>query len=273
MLAELLAKLGVSEDECKLYALLLESGPIQAGKLASRAGVARSTLYGILNKLCERRLVNQSLKDGVKVFAAQDPATILLLFQQQIDSLKSARENYRQILPTMLARDSASLSTPRFQIFEGGDGLKNVLQDMLLYSDIETAALWPIKTMVSTLTPQFFRYLNKERIRNRLHTRAIWPADQVLDTKDHPYLGTGPEFHREIKIAPVKMQFSMGYWIYADKVAFLSSKQESFGFIIQSEELVDLQKSQFEILWALSKPLSANNSDTENFLEELGHDF
>jgi HTH-type transcriptional regulator, sugar sensing transcriptional regulator len=269
MLANILAQLGVSEEESNLYSLLLATGPIQAGKLATRAGIPRSSLYGFLDKLAQRRLVNQSLKDGVKVFAAQDPATVIHLFQQQIDLLKTAQDKYKQILPNLLARDSAKLITPRFQMYEGGEGLKNVLQDMLLYSDIETVALWPIKAMVEALTPQFFRYLNKERIKSRLYTRAIWPANQVLNTIDHPYLGSGSGFYREIRVAPKTMRFAMGYWVYADKAAFLSSKRESFGFIIQSQELVDLLRSQFEILWQLSVPLTTNEDSTKEFLDEI----
>jgi sugar-specific transcriptional regulator TrmB len=113
MLTDILTKLGITQEESSLYSLLLETGPIQAGKLATRAGIPRSSLYGILGKLHERRLVSQSLRDGVKVFAAQDPATILFLFQQQIDNLKIAQEGYKKILPTLLAHDSEKLLAPR----------------------------------------------------------------------------------------------------------------------------------------------------------------
>jgi sugar-specific transcriptional regulator TrmB len=269
MLTEILTGLDVNQEEAQIYGLLLESGPLQAGKLANRLGCPRSSLYGVLARLQDRGLVSQSVRQGIKVFAAKDPATVLLLFQNRIEELKSAQTAYKQLLPTLLARSSSSLIAPRFQVYEGGEGLKSVLQDMLLYSDISTAALWPIKSMVDILTPQFFRYLNKERIRNRLFTRAIWPANQIVSMSEHPYLGSGPEFYREIRIAPANIKFSMGYWIYADKVAFLASRRESFGFILQSREFVELQTAQFDVLWELSSPLQTDAAASEAFLDEI----
>jgi len=272
MLTAILTSLGVNQEESEIYGLLLESGPLPAGKLASRLGCPRSSLYGVLARLQDRGLVNQSLRHGIKVFAAQDPSTVLLLFQTRIEELKSAQSSYKRLLPALLSRSPSALIAPRFQVYEGGEGLKSVLQDMLLYNDIDTAALWPIQSMVDILSPQFFRYLNKERIRNRLFTRAIWPANQIVSTKDHPYLGSGPEFHREIRIAPANMNFSMGYWIYADKVAFLASRRESFGFILQSRELVELQTAQFDVLWQLSRPLQTDAAASESFLDEIERD-
>jgi len=123
--------------------------------------------------------------------------------------------------------------------------------------------------MIDILTPQFFKYHNKERIKNKLYTNAIWPADQVLDVSNYQYLGAGQKFYREIRVAPNTMRFSMGYWVYADKAVFLSSKGESLGFIIQSRELVDLLRAQFKILWQLSSPLKSNNIASSRFLDEM----
>jgi sugar-specific transcriptional regulator TrmB len=270
MLPTVLAELDVAPDEARIYALLLETGPIAVGKLASKLGQPRSSLYGMLKRLQDKGLVTQSIRDSVKIYAAQDPAQIHILFQQKIEALKVQQTEYKKLLPQLLAQSGAKLLTPKFQLYEGEDGLKTLLHDMLLHRDIETASLWPIKAMVAILSPEFFRYHNKERIRNRLYTRAVWPANQTIDESDFPYLGSGEEFYREIRIAPPHMDFSMGYWVYADKVAFISSKKESFGFMIQSRELVELLMTQFEIVWAISKPLTASSSEqSKRFLKEV----
>lgn len=269
MLTQILAGLDVTQEEAEIYGLLLTTGPLTAGKLANRMGCPRSSLYGMLAKLQEKGLLSESIHQGVKIFAAQDPATVLALFQRRIDELKIAQTSYKKILPTLLSQGTSSPTAPKFQVYEGNEGLKSVLQDMLLYSRQTTASLWPIRSMIEILGTQFFRYLNKERIRNRLFTRAIWPANQILDVGEHPYLGSGPEFYREIRIAPAGINFSMGYWIYADKVAFLASRRESFGFILQSRELVELQMAQFEVLWQISKPLQNGAPAQEQFLREI----
>src|SRR6266480_95329 len=68
----------------------------------------------------------------------------------------------------------------KLQLFEGQDGLKNILKDILLYSNMQTEAFWPQKKMVDILSPDFLRYHNKERIKNNLYIRPIWPQDQMV---------------------------------------------------------------------------------------------
>lgn len=205
----------------------------------------------------------------MKLFSAQEPEKISFLFDQKIGDLRRKQEIYTTLLPILRAKRSSSLLKPTFQLFEGEEGMRNILKDMLLYHDMETQAFWPIKQMIDVLSPDFFRYLNTIRIENNLYTRAIWPQKQTVDVAEHPYLGVGDAFRREIRVAPPEIDCSMGYWIYGNKVAFVSSRREAFGFIIESAELVEMLLAQFEIIWKLSKPLQVNAEATAAFLKEI----
>ena len=268
-LETILSTIGLTSEETKTYLLLLETGPTTVGVLAKRMALPRPSLYGFLKRLQVRGVVTQSLKNGVKTFAAESPAKIENIFNQEIELLQNKRQLYHELLPEIEKVIPSKFLTPKFQLYEGKEGVKHVLKDMLLYRDIETQAYWPIKAMVDILSPDFFRYLNKGRIKNNLYTRAIWPISQKVDIKKHPYLGVGSDFKREIRVAPRGIDFAMGYWIYKNKVAFISSRKESFGFIIESKELVDMLLSQFEIIWKLSKKIKVDSKDTKVFLKEI----
>jgi HTH-type transcriptional regulator, sugar sensing transcriptional regulator len=123
--------------------------------------------------------------------------------------------------------------------------------------------------MIDVLSPEFFRYLNKTRIENNIYVRALWPEKQAVDVSKHPYLGVGKEFLREIRIAPPGIDCTMGYWIYGNKVAFISSRKEAFGFIIESAELVQLLLTQFDMIWGLSRPLKGDSDAAAEFLKEM----
>lgn len=69
-----------------------------------------------------------------------------------------------------------------------------------------------------------------------------------MPIKTHPYLGVGEKFKREIRTAPPEVNLTMRYWIYGNKIAFLSSRKESFGYIIDSSELAEMLLSQFEMV-------------------------
>lgn len=270
MLSELLSAIGLSDEETQTYALLLEAGPATVSSLSQKVGKPRPSLYGFLRRLQEKGLVVQSSKSGVRTYAAEPPEKVNFLFRQKLEDLQSKQKLYQSIIPDLEKRIPSNLFTPKFQLYEGESGLRHVLKDMLLYRDIKTEALWPIKAMLDMLSPDFFKYHNKERIKNNVSIRAIWPDSQAVDIKDYPYLGVGSELKRQLRIAPKEIDFSMGYWIYKSKAAFISSRKESFGFIIESKELVKMLLSQFEVIWKLSKPVTTKKEDTASFLKEVG---
>ncbi len=251
------------------YLFLLRNGATSAGKMARKIGIPRSSLYGILGRLSQHGLVGESLEGGIKLFIAEPPEKISLLFGRRLEELNNVQEQFRNILPELSRQNNSRLISPRLEMFEGSEGLQSVLKDMLLYYELQTFALWPIDNMLDILSPDFFRYLNKERIKNNLYTRAIWPHNHSVKLKTHPYLGVGQKFKREIRVAPANIDFPMGYWSYGRKTAFISSRKESFGFLIESEELSQTLKAQFEILWQISVPLEVNHKDTNAFIQEL----
>jgi len=267
MIENVLKHFDLRDDEVKAFLFLLEQGAQTAGNLAKKTGISRPSLYGFVRKLKETGLIIESQKDGVKTFHACSVEKTQQLFQEKISDLEQGKLSM-QLLYEQAVQGKAGIN-PKFQLFEGREGLKQILKDMMLYRDIETKAYWPIKSMVDILSEKFFKELNKERIQRKIYTRAVWPESQKLDIKKHPYLGAGNQFFREIRIAPKDISFSMGYWIYGNKAAFISSKRESFGFIIESKELVEMLSSQFDVMWNLSKPLRSKDADGSEFLKEI----
>lgn len=256
MLDTILTSLGLTSDEANAYIHLLEAGHTTAGILAKQLNTPRPTVYGILDRLHQMGLVTQTINmEGVKVFSAEPPEKISILFDQKIVELKKHQDVYKELLEEIRNSSLSSLTTPSFQLFQGEDALRHALKDMLLYRNIETYSFWPIRTMLDMLSPEFFEYLNKERIKNNLYTKAIWPSSQIVSTTEYPYLGGGESHKREIRIAPPQINFSMGYWLYANKAAFISSRKESVGFIVESTELVEMLLVQHTLVWGQSKPL------------------
>jgi sugar-specific transcriptional regulator TrmB len=268
-LTEVLAQLGFDRAEVAAYLTLLQSGPLAVATLGKRLGLPRTTVYTMLDRLSGRGLVRESARKGLKVYSAEPPDSLGHIFSQRVVALEKAHTQFLRMLPDLRAKRAQVAGTPRLSILEGKEGLQNLLREMLLYADIETCAVWPIKKMIEVLSPEFFALHNKERIKRNIYTRAVWPESEVVSIAEHPFLGWGKEFKREIRIAPKKMQYALGYWIYANKVAFLSSSRESYGFLIQSDELAETLTAQFELLWHASTPLIFDQGVVDEFLREL----
>ena len=255
MLNQLLSALDLNELEVKAYLCLLEQGAMPGALLAKKLGIPRSSGYALAQTLIEKGLVNQSIYRSKKYFGAENLDKVNLLFEQKTQTLIEKQKQFKELLPILRKKQPSRFLTPKFQIFEGKEGLQNLIKDVFLYNDLETQSFWPIKKMLEVLSPDFFVYMNKQRIKNNIYVRAIWPYDQVVSVKKYPFLGSGEKFKREIRVAPKGADFSMGHWIYGNKVAFISSEKESTGFIIESPELAQMQLAQFNIIWNASKLL------------------
>ncbi len=267
MIEKTMEKLGLRDEEITTFLALLEYGEIAAGDLAKKTGISRPSLYGFLKKLQSLGLAVESQKNGVKIFHASKREKIAAVLDERIAELEKGKlEIEKAFLEVQKGQVPRS---PKFQLFEGKDGVKEILKDMLLYRNIETKAYWPIKAMIGALGEDFFKSLNRERIRRNIYTRAIWPEHQKVDIRKNPFLGVGEKFLREIRIAPREIDFEMGYWIYENKVAFISSKKESYGFIVESRELAEMLSSQFEMIWKTSNTITVPEKYTNGFLKGI----
>lgn len=268
-LNQLLGELGLDQLEIQGYMELLQRGTMAAASLAKRLGVPRTTTYTMLERLSSKGLIREEVRRGIKSYSAETPDSIGHIFSQRLAALDSAHKQFLELLPELRQKSARTAGSPRLTVMEGQDGLQSLLRDMLHYGNIQTCAVWPIKKMMEVLSPEFFRFHNLERIKRDIFTRAVWPRTEVVPIKQYPFMGWGKEFKREIRVAPASMAYELGYWIYANKVAFISSTSESYGFLIQSEELARTLTVQFELLWKESEPLQFDPALVAKFLKQL----
>lgn len=268
MLQKLFEQLGLSEQAYRIYAHLLENGPASARTLATNLAVPRPSVYDYLALLIQKGLVIERIESNKKLFQADDARNLSHLLTQKIDSLKEEKGRLDELLPRLL-QETHSIE-PKIRFYSGVEGVRQVLNDMIMwYRDIDTWALWPIGDMLQILGAEYHAQMNRRRIRSKLYTHGLWPYAQKVSLRENPFLGVGKEFYREIRTAPKGMTWNMGYWIYADKVAFVSSRKETFGFVIHSKDFAEMQKAQFKAIWSVSTPIKPEAAFTKKFLETV----
>ncbi len=269
MLDKIFEKLELKKEHADVYISLLEGGIMSAGSLAKRLNIPRSTLYGLLNDLALGGLILQSEKENIKLWQAVDPDNIKNILNDKINSLENTRDSFDGILEKLKSSQRTDFASPKFNYFEGAEEMKTMLKNVLLYDNLHTELCWPVKDIIKVVGEEFLHEFNKKRIRNNIHIRVIWPMDKTSDITKDTFLAPGKEVKREVRIAPEGVDFSMGYWAYGNKVIFMSSKKENFGFIVESKELRQLLTTQFEILWNISKPLKEDLKSSKKFLEDI----
>lgn len=265
LLKKTFEELGLNPITYTVYSELLQKGACSARQLAEWMGIPRTSVYDHLRLLIQKGLVVERFDENKRIFSIDDPKNLPKLIDEEIESLKNERERVISILPSLLQKSNAI--EPKIKFYSGVEGVRHVLNDFKWQKNIETVAFWPIKEMIGLLGREFFDDLNRRRIEHNIHIRGIWPKNTTINIKQHPFMGTGPEFLREIREAPGFMKWDMGYWIYEDKVAFISSQKEAFGFVIHSKEFAKMMLTQFEAVWLQSKKIAPARKYTDTWIE------
>ncbi len=267
MLKKTFEELGLSETTHRVYIELLEKGACSARQLAEWINLPRTSIYDHLKLLIQKGLVVERLDDGKRLFSVDDPKNLPKLIDEEIDSLKRERQKVIDLMPSLLKNSNAL--EPKLRFYSGVEGVRHVLNDFKWQSNLETYSMWPISEMISLLGRDFFDDLNRRRIKQNISIMGIWPYKKGPGIKEHPFMGTGTEFLREIREAPKDKKWEMGYWIYGDKVAFISSHKEAFGFTIHSKEFSQLMKAQFDSVWSQSTKVKPNRKYTDAWIKQV----
>lgn len=264
---KLFDELGLSENAYRVYTQLLENGISTARMLSEGVGIPRPSVYDSLRILIQKGLVTERDEGNKKQFQIDDVKNLPRVLNEKIDALTKERDEVEAILPRLLKQ--TAFVEPKIKFYSGADGVRQVLNDMLWYEHTETFTMWPISEMIDLLGKEYMANLNKRRIRQHISIRGLWPTDKKVSFKEYPFMGVGKGFYREIRITPKEMTWNMSYWSYADKVAFISSHRETFGFVIHSRDFTELIKTQFEVIWKMSKPIKPEPLYTDPFLKTV----
>jgi sugar-specific transcriptional regulator TrmB len=247
-LDSILHSLGLPPPSQKIYRELLEHGETTARFLSEKLDITRPSTYDHLALLVKRGLVVEKKKENKTYFAADDVRHIEQDLEATIEKLQAQKKVFATMLPSLLK--DASADSPKIKFYEGKEGMTYLVNDILWNKGETIYTVWPHEEMLRVLGKDVLVRFNNRRLQEKIAIKALWPhgAKQA-----HDYIWTGKDALTERRHAPKEMTFRMGYTIYGDKVSFVSSHREVFGFIVQSKDFAELMRSQFTVMWKASK--------------------
>lgn len=246
-LTSILTELGLSDFEQTIYLSLLREGQATARMLSARTTITRPSVYDQLKLLRGRGLVVELDIDGKTYFSPTPVETLDILMADRIDRLETGRATLKAALPAILANNN--LIQPKIRFFEGRAGLQQLMKDMLWHDHIEILVFWPYTAMLEILGEEFLTWFDERRQKRKITMRTLWPREEKKRVSHIFETDQADVKRRYFKKAQTT---SMSYIIYQNKVMFLSSNQEAFGFIVDSAEFVALITMQFEVLWEIA---------------------
>lgn len=247
-------QLGLSESEADTFSALVRFPQgISVVQLARVRNMPRSSLYTHIDALVEKGLVKKGMRNDESLFFVESPKHIEALFTERIHTLARAQESVHDVF----ARTEGVPSYDPKLFFYKKHAAELVLRDVLHSGAKEMLWLWPIKDMLETLPVDFYEYFHKERIKKGIFLKTIWPERAALAPHEYPFaeIETNEKNLRETRILPADIGTLLGYGVYGNKVGFISTKREGFGFIIDSYDLSETIRAQFFHWWSIAMPL------------------
>jgi sugar-specific transcriptional regulator TrmB len=233
-------------------ALLAETNGSSVLNLSKKLNLPRATIYGHLYSLIQKGLVKKTLGDQGTLFFAEELETILSIYNEKIELLKKAKNNLANIIKTQQFPASYQ---PKFIFYDKPQSGRAILRDIIRSGEKESYWVWPVKEMIKSVSPENLNWFNEERLKRNMWINVLWPPTRKVQIKAHPFLypADPKKSLRRVKLLPENIDQTLGYGIYGTKVAFISSLRENYGFIIDSQELAQTLKSQFDYFWKISK--------------------
>jgi HTH-type transcriptional regulator, sugar sensing transcriptional regulator len=238
-----LIKLGLTDEEAKIYLACLElnGGPVSV--IARKAGVHRVSCYHTLENLLKKRLLSQYNKNGVKCFAPEAPEVLEELAMEKVATAKF-------LLPQIKALSSSSGFRPKIRFYEGMDGVERVFNESLS-TEGEILGYTNLQQVIDSI-PSFFTSYTHKRFKKGIKTRYLSPntvetvhaIDQFLP-QDYD-----PNLIEMLLVNKDQFPFDNEILIFGNSVGIVSLNQdELLGLIVESATFSQTMKAIFDLAW------------------------
>ncbi len=242
MLAELL-KIGLTNEEAKIYLACLEIGGGPVSVIARKAGVQRVGCYHTVEKLLQKRLLSRYDKNGIKCFAPEPPEQIVRIAEEKVNMAKV-------LLPELKSLAGTAGFKPKIRFYEGIDGVKNVLTESLEAKG-EIVGYTNLKDVASAF-PEFFADYNRRKLEKKIKTRLLSPMTVESAKLLEKFLPKNydPNLVELFLVNKDQFPFENDMVIFGNSVGIVSlKKDEQLGLIVESAAFATTMKAVFDLAW------------------------
>jgi len=228
---EILQKLGLTDNEARVYLALLELGPSLAGQISRKTGIHRRNVYDITERLIKKGLIGYIIKNNRRLFEAVNPERLKEVLREQQQELEESMPNL-----TLLYKKTKEKQETNF--YKGIEGLKTIFQDQLETKEI---LILGASSSAFEILPFYFKWYDKDRVKRKIKVRIIANKD----------------FNKKIPLAdirylPEKYANPLAINIYGDKVAIILWKKPPLAIVIKEQEIAESYRKYFELMWQAS---------------------
>lgn len=251
---KILNKLGLLENEKKVYLALLSLGNALASKIAEKCNLHRTNVYSALDTLAKKGLVSFIIKENRRYFEAADPEMLLNILNKKEQELAKERTDLKLIISELKSKKTENQESLHAKIYKGKEGFKVVMEDIIKSRAKEWLILGGSGKGIKLFPyfmPGFLRRVAKAKISCKvinIQNTEIKESQKEIEA----YIKT------ETRYLPKEIRNMTVIHIYSDKVALIpitNTVEEGIViFLMKNKKTAEAFRDYFNYMWRLSKP-------------------
>ena len=239
-----LSGLGLSANESKVFMCCLKAGSCSASRLAELTGFARTTVYGLLQRLEKIGFISSFVMDGRTVFSANEPDVTLAKLIEHKEELASELAGkisaFRLLAPELEKHRRQIGSRPVVEILGGTVGVSRALEEM----SEKPGRLMIIGSQQNAVKIIGYR-ADRFRTKRKEHNCRV---RQILEDSAEARKESSDRY-TEIRFLKSLSAAKEAVFIQDDTTVYLILTAEPLAVRIRSREHTQTQKILFQELW------------------------
>jgi len=234
---KVLKKIGLNDQEIKIYLAFLKTGNTTASKISKETNIDRATCYRYLDSLEKKALISDSIENNVKYFRATDPKKIL-------DDLNQTKSEYKDLLPDLIKISNSPNIETKAQVYHGKEGIKTVLRTIL--REKENHLVLGDDGHFQDIFPIFFHQFLLSCKQLKLKEKVLCSKAVFKKVKEHDYK------YSETRALSNEDFFQSTTVIYENKTAIFDWSEPTV-VVITNKNIANAYQDYFNVLWKTAK--------------------
>ncbi|MDO8649604.1 MAG: helix-turn-helix domain-containing protein [Candidatus Peregrinibacteria bacterium] len=240
---DLFSRFGLSTKETETFTKLLTLGAQPISVVAKHVGIPRSSMYFIVEKLKEHRLIEEFDRAGIKYVKCIPVKDIADVLKAEERNIKQTLLLLEEKLPTLQALESTLSVTPKVKFSEGKESVMKMYES--LAQEKELYAFFNPET-VQRMMPAYLNIIHEAVNEHGSSAKEIAVDCEEARTYKRKFDST----RHQIKILPRGATFLSDCIICRERICMISYGENQIAAVeIFSQTLASTQRTVFEQVW------------------------
>lgn len=236
---EILNRVGLTENEKKVYLSLLSIRTGTVGKLTKITNIHRKNIYDALERLIEKGLATYVIENKIKYFQAKSPENLTRYLDEKKSKIDEEKKELAKIMSKLTNKFNQSYPEIESEIYRGTEGIKTILKECLNYKEVlMIGATGDVESRLPYFWPQYNK--KREKLKCKWKLLLVNEAKNKKITKSQYY---------EYKVLPKILSGLNVIYIYGEYTANILWLEKPVAFVTKHKNLAENYRKYFKFLW------------------------